>query len=64
MDQGGRNEQLSLLSFRMIYKDEHGVLHKHTHNLIGSDNKQDALLTWACLAWLLDTKVKSHYVKF
>lgn len=60
MEQGTRSELLSLLSFRMIYKDDEGILHKHTHNLIGDDIKQDAFLTWACLSWLLTKKVNHH----
>ena len=63
MEQGTRSEVLSLLSFRFVYRDENGILHKHTHSLVSEDVKQDAFLTWACLAWLLENNVSFFFSK-
>ena len=61
MDIGTRSELLSLLSFCMIYMANDGVLEKHTYNLVGNDVKQDAILTWSCLSWLLLNKVICNF---
>lgn len=63
MEQGTRTEVLSLLSFRFVFLDAEGKLQKHTHSLVSEDVKQDAFLTWACLAWLLEKRVKFFFLK-
>ena len=61
MDIETRSELLSLFSFRMIYMANNGVLEKHTYNLVGNNVKQDAILTWNCLSWLLLNKVICNF---